>query len=194
MKARTPFWRRRLLPVFLALAALNLLVFAAWTAPRTVRLRTVTARLEAARRQAEAEKSEAARLAERGAAIRANAADLRRFYSSVVGPEDTDLVPTLEEIERMARTLGLTPGPRAYRRDDVPDAAVERVAVTLPLEGSYQQLVGFLREVETSSRFLTVDRIALSGKGEGGALRVELSAYMRLPPGAVVRRGGGGGR
>jgi Tfp pilus assembly protein PilO len=194
VKAPSPFWRRRLLPAFLALAALNLLVFAAWTAPRTVRLRTATARLEAAREQVRGERAQVARLAERGEAIRANAADIERFYTRVVGPEVTDLVPTLEEIERMARTLGLSPGPRGYRRDDVPDAAVERVAVTLPLEGSYEQLVGFLREVETSSRFLTVDRIALSGKEEGGALQVEMSAYMRLPPGAVVRRRGGGGR
>jgi Tfp pilus assembly protein PilO len=191
VKAPSPFWRRRLLPAFLALGAVNLLVFAAWTAPRTVRLRSATARLEAARKQVQSEKAEVARLSERGEAIRANTADLRRFYSSVVGPEDADLVPTLEEIERMARTLGLSPGARGYRRDAVQDAAVERVAVSLPLEGSYRQLVGFLREVETSSRFLTVDSIALSGKEEGGALHVELSAYMRLPPGAVVRRRGG---
>jgi Tfp pilus assembly protein PilO len=194
VSARAPFWRRRLLPAFLALAALNLLVFAGWTAPRTVRLRTATARLEAAREAVRGERAEVARLAERGEAIRANAADIKRFYSSVVGPEVTDLVPTLEDIDGMVRTLGLSTGPRAYKRDDVLDAAVERVAVTLPLEGSYEQLVGFLREVETSSRFLTVDRIALSGKEEGGALQVELSAYMRLPPGALVRRGGGGGR
>jgi Tfp pilus assembly protein PilO len=189
VRARSPFWRRRLLPAFLALLALNLLVFAAWTAPRTVRLRSATARLEAAREQARREAAEVARLAERGAAIQANTADLKRFYSSVVGPEDAELTPTLEEIERMVRTLGLSSGGRTYRRADVEDAAVERVAVNLPLEGSYEQLAGFLREVETSSRFLTVDRIALSEKHEGATLLVDLSAYMRLPPGAVVKRG-----
>ncbi len=72
---------------------------------------------------------------------------------------------------------------------------MERVAVSLPLEGSYQQLVGFLGEVERSSRFLTVDRISLRGDDEGAAdLQVEMSAFMRLPDGARATKGRNRGR
>ena len=63
--------------------------------------------------------------------------------------------------------------------------------MVLPLEGSYEQLVGFLGEVERSPRFLTVDRISLRGDDEGeAALQVELSAFMRLPEGLSGRPGG----
>jgi len=182
-----PFWKRRLLPAFLALVALNLLVLAAWTAPRTLRLRNATARVEAARETLEEEQAQAERVQERASAIDANTRDLARFYETIVGTEQTDLLPTLEEIEAMARAPGLRPGRRSFQRDEIEDAALERVSVVLPLEGSYEQLRGFLQEVERSPRFLTVDRISLRGEvNREATLQVELSAFMRLP--AVVRR------
>ena len=108
----------------------------------------------------------------------------------MVDTEQADLLPTLEAIEAMARAPGLTPGRRSFRRREIEDVALERVAVTLPLDGSYEQLVGFLQEVERSPRFLTVDRISLRGDDDGeGTLQVEMSAFMRLP--AVVRRRSG---
>ena len=186
-----PFWRRRLLPVFLALLAVNVVIAAVWTVPRSLRLRNVTARVEAAREEVARERKAVEALRDRASAIEANGRDLAAFYAEAVGEEQVELLPTLEDIESMARGPGLTPGNRSFRREDVENAAVERVAVTVPLEGSYEQLVGFLGEVERSPRFLTVDRISLRGDDEGeAALQVEMSAFMRLP-GAVP---GGGGR
>jgi Tfp pilus assembly protein PilO len=163
------------------LLALNVVVAAVWTVPRTLRLRNATAQVAAARDRLEGERVRAMRQRERAEAIDANGADLERFYGSIVGPERTELLPTLEAIEAMARAPGLQPGARTFRREEVKDAGVERVAVTLPLTGSYEQLVGFLREVERSARFLTVDGISLRGQRQGGAaLQVEMSAFMRL--------------
>ncbi len=190
MRAPAPLWRRWLLPAFLLLLVVNLLAAAAWTVPRTLRLRSATARVEAARRMVEQERGVVARQRERGDAIDKNTEDLARFYETVVGPERAELLPTLEDIESMARAPGLTPGRRSFRREEVEGTAVERVAVTLPLRGSYGQLVGFLREVERSERFLTVDGVSLRGQPGGEAnLQVELSAFMhREPqPGAVER-------
>jgi Tfp pilus assembly protein PilO len=189
---RSPFWRRRLLPAFLVLAVVNLVVLAGWTVPRTLRLRNATARVEAARETVARVREQASALEERERAIEANAADLKRFYTDVIGAEDANLLPTLREIEEMSQGPGLQAGPRRFGREAVPDAAVERVAVTVPLRGSYDQLVGFLREVEGSSRFLTIDGISLSSASEGEAnLQIALSAYMRLPPGMAMRKGRG---
>jgi Tfp pilus assembly protein PilO len=186
LRPRGPFWRRWLLPAFLALLALNLIVAAVWTVPRTLRLRNTTVRMAAVDAALERERVRVARQRERAEAIEANGADLRRFYESIVGPERTELLPTLEAIEAMARAPGLQPGSRTFRRDNVEKARVERVAVTLPLTGSYEQLVGFLREVERSERFLTVDGISLRGQRQGGAaLQVEMSAFMRLETGGA---------
>ena len=179
MSAKGPAWRTRLLPAFLVLLGVNLVALAVWTGPRYWRQRNAATRAEAARAEAERQRAAVARLRERAAAIRGNGVDVERFYRDA-GTEKADLLPTLEAIEDMARAPGLRPGTRSFKREEVEDARVERVVVTLPLEGSYAQLVGFLREVEASPRFLTVDRVAMRADREGGAaLQVELSTYLR---------------
>ena len=147
--------------------------------------------MEAARAEAERERAAVLSLRERAAAIRGNGADVQRFYR-MAGTEKADLLPTLEAIEDMARAPGLQPGARSFKREEVAEARVERVVVTLPLEGSYAQLVGFLREIERSPRFLTVDRVAMRADPDGSAaLQVELSAYLRPSGGGLgeARRG-----
>lgn len=185
-----PFWRRRLLPLATGLLALNVLVAVGWTAPQGYKQRNAAARAEAAQAEVARQKEAVAVLRERTEAIRSNQKDLERFYGSLAGTEKADLLPTLEAIEEMARSPGLKPGGRAVSRGEVRDAPLERVTVALPLEGSYGQLVGFLREVERSPRFLAVDRVAMrSDERRGTSLMVELSTYLRQPG-----NGGRGGR
>jgi Tfp pilus assembly protein PilO len=182
-------WRSRLLPVFVGLLALNLLVLLAWTLPRGYRLRNATARADAARIEVARLRASVQGLRDRAAAIRANGEDLARFYDRLVRPERAELLPTLQEVERMARLPGLRPGSRTFSREPVAGTRVERISVTLPVEGSYPQLVGFLREVERSPRFLTVDRVAMRSEDAGAALQVVLSMYVRAA--AETERGTG---
>jgi Tfp pilus assembly protein PilO len=180
MSQGAPFWRRRLLPLFVALLAVNVLALVVWTGPRYWMQKNAARRAQAARAELDRQRQVTIALRERAAAIRENAADAERFQRSLVGAEKQDLLPALKAIEDLARAPGLRPGGRGFEREGVPDAPVERVGVTLPLEGSYEQLVGFLREVEASPRFLTVDRVSMRAQHEGGArLQVELSTYLR---------------
>jgi Tfp pilus assembly protein PilO len=180
MSAGAPFWRRRLLPLFVALLGVNVLALVVWTGPRFWMQKNAARRAQAAKAELDRERQGTVALRERAAAIRENAADAERFHRSLAGAEKQDLLPALKAIEDLARAPGLRPGARAFERQEVRDAPVERVAVTLPLEGSYDQLVGFLREVEASPRFLTVDRVSMRAQNEGGArLQVELSTYLR---------------
>ena len=194
MKAERPFWRRWLLPAFAVLAGINLVAFAAWTGPRGLRQRSATDRLEASRVEAQLAREATARLRERVAAMRSNASDVERLYARFTGTERSDLVPTIEDVERMARLPGLRPGARGYARSAVKDAPLERVSITLPLSGSYDQLVNFLAEVERSPRLLTVDGVALRAEQGGGRLQVELSAYCRGAAGELEAARGDRGR
>ena len=175
-----PFWRKALLPAFLVLLVLNLGVLLAWTLPRSLRQKSAAERAVAARVELARERERVLALRERAGAIRANRADLERFYATLAGNERQDLLPTLQTIEELAREPGLSPTSRTLRRESVDKAPLERVAVTLPLEGSYAELVGFLHGVERSKRFLTIDRVSLRADAEsGGSLQVELSTYLR---------------
>ncbi|HXY42095.1 MAG TPA: GspMb/PilO family protein [Vicinamibacteria bacterium] len=193
MSVSRPLWQRWLVPAAAALLALNLVAFAAWTLPREHDQRNAAVRAEALRAAVRQQRSEAAALRERAAAIRANATDLERFYARYAGTEKADLVPTLEAVEDLARLPGLRPGARGYSREAVAGTPLERLAITVPLEGSYDQLVSFLREVERSPRFLTVDGVAMQGgRSSGNAqLRVELSTYLKLGGDARTRSGRG---
>jgi Tfp pilus assembly protein PilO len=193
MSGGAPFWRRRLVPAFLVLLGVNLVALVGWTGPRYWRQKNAATRAEAARAEVERQRRATAALRDRAEAIRGNAADVERFYRSLAGTEKADLLPTLKAIEEVAGSPGLRPGARGFQREEVRDTRVERVAVALPLAGSYEQLVGFLREVEASPRFLTVDRVSMRAEGDGGArLQVELSTYLRQ--GADPREEGSGGR
>jgi Tfp pilus assembly protein PilO len=184
-----PFWRAKLLPLFLGLLALNAVAFVAWTLPRSLRQRNAQARAASARAELLLEKQRAQALVDRAEAIRANGADLERFYATLAGDEKQDLFQYLEAVEELAREPGLQLATRSVRREDVDGAPLERVVMTLPLEGSYPQLVGFLRGVERSKRFLTVDGVALRADAEsGGSLQVDLSTYLRQSPEARKSR------
>ena len=184
-----PFWRAKLLPLFLGLLALNAVAFVAWTLPRSLRQRNAQARAASARAELQLEKQRAQALVDRAEAIRANGADLERFYATLAGDEKQDLFQYLEAVEELAREPGLQLATRSVRREDVDGAPLERVVMTLPLEGSYPQLVGFLRGVERSKRFLTVDGVALRADAEsGGSLQVDLSTYLRQSPEARKSR------
>ena len=191
MSVGRPLWQRRLVPAAAGLLAVNLVGFAAWTLPRAHGQRSAALRAEAFRAAVRQQRAEAAALRERAAAITANAADLQRFYARYAGTEQADLVPTLEAVEELARLPGLRPGGRGYRREAVAGTHLERLAIALPLEGSYEQLVSFLREVERSPRFLTIDGVSLQGgRGVGTAeLRVELSTYLKAEGEARTRSG-----
>ncbi len=191
MSVVRPLWQRWLVPAALVLLGLNLVGLAVWTLPREHDQRTAAARAEELRAAVRHQRAEAAALRERSAAIRANAVDLDRFYARYAGTEKADLVPTLEAVEELARLPGLRPGGRGYSREAVAGTPLERLAISLPLEGSYDQLLSFLREVEHSPRFLTVDGVSMQGgRSSGNAqLRVELSTYLKLSGDARTRSG-----
>src|SRR5262249_22345151 len=141
-----PAWRRRLLPPVLALLGLNVAVFAAYTLPRTLQVRRATSRTAQARADVEEARKEVAELRGRADALKANAEDAERFYKDV--DARADLLPVLEDVERLAREPGLKPGGRSFASGDVADPRLVRIRVNLPLVGSYEQLVAFLQRVE----------------------------------------------
>lgn len=175
-----PFWRRWLQPVVVLLAAVNLVALIAWTGPRGLRSSRAETRAAAARVERDRLGQKVAALRERAAAMKANAADRDRFYA-MTGTELEELAAAHESIQSMAEAAGLRPGSRSTAHDEVKGTPLQKVRFSLPLTGSYRQLVGFLREVERSPRFLVVERIALREDREGAKLQVELSAFMRAP-------------
>ena len=181
-----PFWRRRLLVPFLVLAGLNLAVFLAYTLPRRMQERNIASRVLVLREEVGRERRATADLRRRAETLESNNRDLARFYREIVGGRRMGLLPILEELEGMARSLGLDSPRRSYAPREVRGVAgLSRFEITMPVAGNYKQLGSFLGALEKSPHFLTVDKVSLRQKaGSVADLAIVLSAYFRGEEGA----------
>jgi Tfp pilus assembly protein PilO len=175
MRARAPL---------LVLLGLNAAVFVAYTLPRTLQERSLAAQAERLRRAVEREGATTLALRQRAEAVRANAADTQRFLTEVLEDRAEGLLPVLEEVESAAGEAGLELRSRRYAPERVADAPLMRFGITIPVKGTYEQLVSFIERLERSPRFLVIDRVQLrEGRGgDGDQLNVVVSAYFRGDP------------
>jgi len=169
-----------------ALAALNAVVFFAYTVPKRVQERNLAVRVASLRAEVERDRAAVVRLRRRSEAVQANTADTARFYE-VLGPRNV-LLAVIEELQRTPRELGLRVGHRSYEPNPVKGLPLTRYAITMPVSGTYRQLTAFLERMESSPHFLTVDEVNLRKRAASGEadLDVTLSAYVR----SELTRGG----
>ena len=74
----------------------------------------------------------------------------------------SQIVTTLEELVQRA---GLKKTRVSYNQDLTPHAGLNAVSMTLPLEGSYSNIVSFIRELENSDTFFLITGISLESSG-----------------------------
>ena len=179
---RSP-WRLRLTIAGAGLIALNLVVFAAFTWPGLTRVRRAENRaVTAAKRRSELEDLWS-RVNARKELIERNRKDIDALFDGHLRPRATDLVAAQREIEELARDSGLRPTRSTYNLEPIRGTSLVRCEVSMPLDGSYQNLTAFLGQVASTKRFIVVDQMALSD-GDG-------SARMNLTLSAIFKDGGG---
>jgi Tfp pilus assembly protein PilO len=184
-----PLWKRLRAPL-LALLGLNLVTFAVYTLPRTLQDRSVNQRAAALRQEAERQRRASARLREQAEVLSVNAVDAQRFYREAVGTRKEGLLAVIAEVERAADEHGLKRGSRGYHPEEVKGAPLDRFVISMPVSGSYRQLVAFLGKLESSRHFVTIDRVQLREKEGGADLSVVLSAYLLAEEGEKKDRAG----
>jgi Tfp pilus assembly protein PilO len=174
-----PFWRRRLLVPVLALVALNAGTYFAYTVPRATRERTISARAVDLREQLATKRSRVEGLRQRARTIERNAADVTLFHETLGGKES--LLRIQEDIAGIARQLGITIGSRGYSDEGVRgSASLARFEITMPIAGSYRQLVSFLQRIEALPHFVTVDSIAIRGDRGASGGSTNLNVVLSL--------------
>jgi Tfp pilus assembly protein PilO len=174
-----PFWRRRLLVPALVLLALNAGAYFAYTLPRAARERDIAARAVVLRDEVAKERSRVEGLRQRARTIEGNTADVKQFYQALGRKES--LLKIQEDIVGVARQLGLTIGNRSYGNESLKNSgSLARFRITMPISGSYRQVVSFLQRIEALPHFVTVDSITLREESGAGStnLNVALSVYF----------------
>ena len=161
-----------------ALLALNLAAFATFTWPRVTRTRRAETRAQdVAARKTELE-GLWARIAARKALVAQNRIDIETLRRDRIKPRSEDLFAAQREIEKLARDSGLKPLKSTYDIESVKGTGLVTCAVTLPLDGSFENLMSFLDRVESAKRFIVVDQLALSQDEHGAKMNLKLSALF----------------
>ena len=171
---------RRWILALAVLLGLNLAAYLAFTLPRSMQRRNLAARLQVLKSEIELERDRTAGTREASQAVEANAKDSQRFLKEKIGERRPGLLSVLRSIEEMASAQGLKVGSQGYSDVEVKNLPLQRLQITMPVEGSYRQLLSFLQGLERfDSQFLTLDQIAVrSGEGGQGHLNLVLSCYF----------------
>jgi Tfp pilus assembly protein PilO len=123
------------------------------------------------RQEVAQERSRVEALQERARTIQANTTDVARFYQTL--GRKASLLRIQEDIAGVARQLGLKLGNRSYTNDAVKSSdSLARFQITMPMSGSYRQVVSFLQRIESLPHFVTVDSISPLDEPQRGAFGV----------------------
>ncbi len=176
-----PAWRRPARLALLALLAVNVAVAAGFTVPRGLAQRRLDDRVAGLKAERAAALERQRALREREELLARNQRDATQLTERLIGTREETLVSVLEELDAAGRELNLRFGARSLNPVNVKGVALTRVSIAVPVEGSYRELVTFLRRLEHSRRFLSVDELRLSERegGQRAALEVHVSAYFR---------------
>ncbi len=110
--------------------------------------------------------------------------DLADLRGRRLGTRARQMVPVQLELSRLAEQFNINLDQVRYENSELEDEALERFAMVVPLEAGYGNLRRFIQAVESSERFLVIERVALGQTREGGVLlqlNITLATYFDAP-------------
>ena len=187
MRTRTSRMRVRLAVLAGLLLVGNVILFAAFTWPKLSSVKRAEARaLEVSKRRAALEKVWS-QVTARKELLARNRRDIEALSRDHLKDRNEDLFGAQREIDKLARDAGLKPKKSSYALSKVKGTNLVRLEVTLPLDGSYASLTGFLERIESERRFIVVDQMALNEDQGGGArMNLKLSAIFKEKEGSPL--------
>ena len=164
----------------LILLAVNGVVFAAVTYRLANKQELLAHEQERLRFELEQKKTELEKLSLEEARVMANASAVTEFWADVVKTRVPGLTEAWEEIDRLTKESNVIKGRTAYDRD-LMDVGLERITATMPVEGTYFDLVRFINRLERSERFFLVEEVRLAQRElQGKTIRLDCSISFYL--------------
>jgi Type II secretion system (T2SS), protein M subtype b len=175
-------WRTIVVPLSVA-AVLNVLAYVAIIYPLSLRASATAARKDVALRQLAAAHREFA--ASRLMLTSKDRADveLRKFYGEVL-PDDLAGARriTYARLAQLANTADLRYERRSYEPDANYDGSLQKVKITMVLEGEYRNVRRFIHDLEIAPEFVVIEDVALAEGADPNApltLTLQLATFFR---------------
>lgn len=122
-------------------------------------------------------------------------ADLRTLREDVLSTRSRRMIEVQGELDELCRRFDIDLNLVTYEHGVLEAEQLHVLRLTVPLEGGYAELRRFLQAVESSDKFLVIERVTLGQGKEGGAilaLNITLATYFDAPelapPAAGARR------
>jgi Tfp pilus assembly protein PilO len=175
-------WRRVLVPLAV-LAVINVAVYAFAVYPMSQRAAGAERRAQASRDALASARQEHARAQAVVNSTSQATAGLGRFYGDVL-PADLAGARrmTYARLAQLARETNLLYDRRSFERDDGYGGALEKLNITMELEGDYRDIREFIYRLEASPEFVVIEDVALSSGADEEApltLTLRLATYFR---------------
>jgi hypothetical protein len=176
--------------------AANVVVLLASVLPLAQRASTAEERAEQAEREAVVAQSEFQKAESmRDAKARATT-DLDTFYRQVL-PVDVDAARRVLQSKprRLASAHDVGYGRGQADIEEIRESSLQRMISSIALSGSWDDVRGFIYELETAPEFIVIDNVAIAEGMDTNAplaLSMDLSTYYRAP--AARARTGTNGR
>jgi Tfp pilus assembly protein PilO len=187
--------RTALLPLLVVLVA-NLIALAAVVYPLGQRVASNEQRAQTAERQqmlaaAEYRRAETLREAQAQATK-----DLEKFYAEVL-PAGVGAARRILQLrlQQMAREHGVLYQGGGTNEEEIRESSLLRLTMSVRLAGEYDDIRGFLYDLERSNDFVVVDNIRLAEGNEPDSpltVFLQVSTYYRAPVAAAVLTGADG--
>ncbi len=175
---------RRMLLSGVTLALLNLGFYLLYTRPAVREYR----RLEATTRPDFDEVKKREKSVQRLEAFRDGLqqaeADLQSLRNDVLSTRNDRLVEIQAEVAGICAEFNIDLESVSYGHELLLEEELDRLEMTVPLEGGYANLRKFLQAIERSDKFLLVERVALAKGEQGGRLldlNISLATYFNAP-------------
>ncbi len=168
--------QRTIYIILLALILLNLPIYLVFVRPEIQADAGEQARAGEMRSQLSRRVETLNRLKEIEKKLNESHVQYRQFAEEYLFSADTGSSELLKELDAVCAEAGLLRNRVTYRQDAEPAFGMQRMAVTIPIEGNYANIRNFLNIVESESKLVIVDSISLASEREGtGILRLDVS-------------------
>jgi len=104
---------------------------------------------------------------------------LKKFYGVILKPKNKGIVDMRQELAELFQQMNIPKVDIAYGNKEIPDYSLYEVEMTLPIEGSYDNIRRFLNKVENSKNFMVIEGVTLSESKAVLKLSIRLSAVFK---------------
>ena len=178
-KRQKPFAR------LLILLVVNGVLFAAVTYRLANKQELLADDQQRLRFELEQKKAELRTLSLEEARVTANTNTVTDFWTDVVKTRVPGLTEAWEEIDRLTKESNVIKGRTGYDRE-LMDVGLEQIKATMPVEGTYFDLVRFINRLERSERFFFVEEVRLAQQEtQGTMIRLNCSISFYLTAGTT---------